>query len=86
MNGLALPKPSLHCYAMSNSLPRKRLEEKELQALGLVSRSVLFYLCASGLKQLIICSQGYSVVMVLLLVLKTAPYFPSGVTPIRGLR
>lgn len=40
MNGLALPKLFLHCYAMPDSLQRKRLEEKELQALG-----VYFFLC-----------------------------------------
>lgn len=53
---LALAEPFLNCCAMSNPLPRKSLKEKELQTLGLVSRSVLFYLCASELKQLITCS------------------------------
>lgn len=49
---LALAEPFLNCCAMSNLLLRKCLKEKELQTLGLVSRSVLFYLCASGSKRL----------------------------------
>ena len=58
-NEILAPKvPFLHCCAMSNSLPRKRLEGKELQALGLDS-SELSYLCASWLKQLIICPSRF---------------------------
>lgn len=72
---LALIESTLNCCAMSNLLLRKRLKEKELQTLGLVSRSVLFYLCASGFKQLqsgshSALSPGHSTV------------FLSGVTPI----
>ena len=39
---LALAEPTLNCCAMSNLLLRKCLKEKELQTLGLVSKSVLF--------------------------------------------